>query len=169
MRNKFNTIFYKLVLESANDELNEFCKRFLYIDKNDSPNVKRCKNAINNIKELQSRLDEDDIYYKQAEELIEFWLAKMKEDQEQEQQTVNESADEIEVTIYGNVKKFKNAKECEKYFDKLLDTCDPDSSEADRYYYIFGCLDDGKTKINADEQNDYSESEILDWIKSISK
>lgn len=167
MKNTFDINFYKLVLEEINQELNEYCKRFYVINNTDSVEVRRCKKAINDLMSLQDKFENDESTYKQAEELIGFWLRKMKE--EQKQQTVNESAEEVEVTIYGNVKKFKNAKECEKYFDKLLDTCDPDSSEADRYYYIFGCLDAGKTKINADDQNDYSESELIAWFESISK
>lgn len=167
MKNTFDINFYKLVLEEINQELNEYCKRFYVINNTDSVEVRRCKKAINDLMSLQDKFENDESTYKQAEELIGFWLKKMKE--EQKQQTVNESAEEVEVTIYGNVKKFKNAKECEKYFDKLLDTCDPDSSEADRYYYIFGCLDAGKTKINADDQNDYSESELIAWFESISK
>ena len=118
MKNTFDINFYKLVLEEINQELNEYCKRFYVINNTDSAEVRRCKKAINDLMSLQDKFENDESTYKQAEELIGFWLRKMKE--EQEQQTVNESAEEVEVTIYGNVKKFKNAKECEKYFDKLL-------------------------------------------------
>lgn len=173
MQNKFNINFYKLVLEEINQELNDYCNRFYSISSKDSAQVTRCKKALNDLIALQDKFENDETAYNQVQELIEIWLdMKSKIEREEDKHVLHEAAEEIEVTIYGKVKKFKNAKECKKYFNKLLDTCDPESSEADRYYYIFECLDAGKTKINADDQNDYTESEIseiLNWIESLSK
>lgn len=71
----------------------------------------------------------------------------------------------IKVTCYDKVYEFKSATAAIKHFKKGMCSCDPNSSEFDRYAVIVDQLYEGKNEVT--DSPEYSKEELEAWFKSL--
>lgn len=81
------------------------------------------------------------------------------DEKKEKKEQVNENNDNglITIKVYGDILKYKNKEEAFRYFERAMNSCDPESTEYERYEYIVANLENGKTKINADALYDSDE------------